>query len=272
MRCDMAPESPPDRSSGGSRKLFLASPRKFTGGISSRGNDLTRAPPRSMSRIHTLMPDAYNSIQRGWKPAQHFDDVRGKIMARTIPRSATAPLSEFPDRGILSRDEAARRIEERRRSGNKLDAWGCKPLEEYRSILPYTQMSAIKGSMLPHPGLLLPQPLTSSQCLFGPGPNRSGVPSTLRSVATSMPTNAPRFMTRDSVACRSSTHACFRKTSVSCGAQSTNEYASEQTDAFRKPGTPFRRQSNFGARGILTETYGRTYESSGFQPWCANKR
>jgi len=178
-------------------------------------------------------------------------------------RSASALPVSHP--GDPSEATKAERRQEMKRTGNHLGSWHSGPTEKYRSILPHGK--DVLGSALPHSGLLLPPPLMTSQGFFGPMPNRSGSPSKLRSIAASMPSQLPRFMVHDVKSCTSSAHANFFKTSVAPGANCGGDFSSEHNSSYERPGTQHLRSSNFGARGIKTEMFGKTYESSGQQPW-----
>lgn len=201
-------------------------------------------------------------------PPETLHELHADMMHRaTQSRSASAPPVMHP--GDPSRATKQRRRDEFNRAGNNLPAWGCGPLDRYRSILPHGKH--VLGASLPQSGLLLPPPLMTSQGLFGPMPSRSGCPEKLRSVATSMPHQMPRFMVHDVKSGTSSTYSNFFKTSIAPGANSGGDFTSEQVASYQKPGTPYLRSSNFGARGIKTEMFGKTYESSGQQPWRQQK-
>jgi len=94
--------------------------------------------------------------------------------------------------------------------------------------------------------------------LFGPIMNKTGVPPHLRSVAASMPDAAPRFMTHDVVSTSSSTYSNFRKTTVSLGVVPSEMNSSEYACRYQPPGTPYRRQTNNGARGSPMTVHGRS--------------
>jgi len=151
------------------------------------------------------------------------------------------------------------------RTGNHLSEWRTGPLSQYQSVLPYGDR--VQGSALPHPGQLLPAPLLSSQGLFGPTPHREGVPTKLRAVAASMPPVHPRFMIHDVSSCSASTHAHFFKTNVAPGANYNPSFLSTNNFSYPAHEPSALRSSNFGAKGVKTESFGKTYEASGQQPW-----
>jgi len=111
-----------------------------------------------------------------------------------------------------------------------------------------------------HPGLLLPNVLSTSQGLFGPVPNTSGTPRTLRCVAMSLPHQAPRFMTRDSTAMSASTNGHFRKTNITFNAdhQGSKDVCSEYVGRYPHPPKGAGRPSNFGSCGSPMNVYGRS--------------
>jgi len=182
-------------------------------------------------------------------------------------RASCAPIVPPPEFYASNTKKSLRR-EEFHRIGNNLQDWRTGNLDDYRCILPHgTTTKPAVGASLPYPGLILPAPLTTSQGLFGPGPHKVGPPKRLRSIATSVDKTLPKFMVHDVLSCTSSIHANFHKTGLSFGSNPGAQFSTEQKDVFKPPPTAFRQQSNYGSTGIKTEVFGRTFESSGQQPW-----
>lgn len=231
------------RTGTGSNPYLTPFASTATGGLTVAGIFKNRPDSRTGYLPNIDIPTVHASCRR---PPESLYDLHSKQMQS---RSLSAQPSLHPP-GVPS-EVLKRQRAQFERQGHNLPMWRTGPLESYRCTLPQ------EGNMV-HPGLTLPAPLISSQSLFGPIMNKTGVPPHLRSVAGSMPDAAPRFMTHDVVSTSSSTYSNFRKTTVSLGVVPSEMDTSEYMGRYQPPGTPYRRQTNNGARGSPMNVHGRS--------------
>jgi len=217
-----------------------------TGGLTLAGVYKNRPDSRTGYLPNIDIPSVHRSRRA---PPENLYDLHARNAAG-MSRSLSAPPSLGPP-GCLPA-ELKRQQAVSNRLGHNLPMWRTGPLEDYFPKLPQ------EGNMV-HPGLTLPAPLISSQSLFGPILNKTGVPAHLRSVSGAMPETAPRFMTHDVVSCCGSTYSNFRKTTVTHGCVPDGTHNnSEYIGQYAPPPTPYRRQSNLGARGSPMNIQGRS--------------
>jgi len=231
---------PPSRGPNPYRTSFAST---ATGGLTLAGVFKNRPDSRTGYLPNIDIPTVHANNK---PPPENLYDLHTR---RKLHRSISAPPMIVPP-GV-PKDVLNTQREITHRQGHNLPMWRTGPLENYRCVLPQ------EGNMV-HPGLTLPAPLISSQSLFGPVMNTTGVPEHLRSVSGSMPDAAPRFLTHDVVSTSSSTYSNFRKTTVTLGCAPTGDKNfSEYGGRFKPPSTPYRRQTNSGARGSPMMVCGR---------------
>jgi len=219
---------------------------------------MTQRGPMTPRLLTTMRRERIDS-RTGYLP--HID-LPPEFIAQGIP---PAPVDIQTCRGLYRPEPpspavppATARANHRRaefwRVGNQLTGWRVGDLKKYKCNLP------VGGGCMPHPGLVLPEALSTSQGLFGPSPNKTGTPRTLRSVALSMPRDSPRFMTHDSSSMSASMNGLFRKTAISFNPDhsSSKDMCSEYTDRFPYPPSDPLRTTNLGSCGAPTSVYGRS--------------
>merc|ERR1712196_686415 len=130
----------------------------LSGFITFRGLHRNRVDSRTGYLPRIDIPELGNSSNRP-PPTDLSDLVRANHPYPSPPRGP-APATA----------RACARREDFWRVGNKLDSWRAGDLNKYKCKLP------VGGGTMPHPGLLLPEVLSTSQCLFGPTPTTTGTP------------------------------------------------------------------------------------------------
>lgn len=96
--------------------------------------------------------------------------------------------------------------------------------------------AGMKPKNMRHPGLVLPDHLTTTQCLFTFNPQKTGTPMRLKSVAGRVSPEVPRFVTHDYPAMSPAVQANYRKTQSVLFPRSesaVSDYTTEYNRRFR---------------------------------------
>jgi len=226
-----------------------AAPRS-TGYITQRGLHRTRCDSRTGYLPQIDIP----SLDLKGAPKHLYDQLPGNMTGRYTKPLLSSPLASTRRHKPLQTARLARNQDVFWRAGNKLDEWHCGDINKFKCVL------QPGGGTMAHPGLLLPEMLSTSQGLYGPCPDTSGTPRSLRSIALSLPHQVPRFMTHDSTSMSASTNAHFRKTAITFNPDNlgNKDQCSEYVGRFPRPPSGSRRQSNFGSCGSPMNIFGRS--------------
>lgn len=166
-----------------------------------------------------------------------FAAMHSRNGSRTVPSSRGSAFGDFPDtRFSTGRYTSVSTLE-----------------HSLPDIEHFATMCALgKGGKMLHPGLVLPQRLSTTQSLFRG--RALGTPGALKEVSSNMHVGAPRYQTHDVPAMSSCVHANFRRTRLNF-IEAPPVLETEQQAMYRRPsrqghrpGQDPRRAQSCGAR------------------------
>merc|ERR1712070_690843 len=162
-----------------------------------------------------------------------FTDLQNRVTQRTgtYPPPGARPMSHS---GYMSHRSPPRTPHSAHGMGSTQHTMASTISHALPEIDHFATMCTLqRGGRMLHPGLVLPQRLSTTQSLFGDAA-QLGTPMALREVSDNVRPGMPRFQTHDSTSMSASVFSNFRKTKLNFIA-APPAFESEHSSRFRRP-------------------------------------